>query len=418
MSETALLAETVGALADDLPDLIGDDWPTFSSQLWTLLDRLEDPAADTVAAAKALMALFRKYPGAYEALVAARARTVAIRGKSKTLTPAPVLTRYVEVEILYATDRARGSGATVAEFYSGERGSPALEFGRATVSIPHDHRYAVLESPKLWKLQFRANPVKHVMLLKIEPLAAAAVAAYSKTRLGNLSCNEVLVFVHGYNVSFEDATRRMAQLTYDLDFQGLPVLYSWPTEGSGAKYKIDEGNVRWTEPHFMAFLKTVLTEFGADTVHVIAHSMGSRVLAETIGSIEPASLPASASKLREIIFAAPDFDAQTFGELAETFADRKERFTVYAASSDLPLRLSGFIHKYGRAGRSPVVVKTMDIIDASNVNTKFLGHSYFGDERTLIGDLHSLIRNNLPPEMRAGLERVPYKTHHYWRFRQ
>jgi esterase/lipase superfamily enzyme len=418
MSEVALFVEAVGALADDLPRLIGADWPEFKAQLWTLLDRLEDTTADTAAAAKALIALFRKYPGAYKALVAARAATIVTRGKSRAVVaPARAsLTRYVEVEILYATDRARGSSATPAEFYTGDRGSKMLEFGRATVSIPHDHRIAVLESPSLWKLQFRADPEKHVMLLKVEPLAAGELVPHAKTRLGLLPCKEVLVFIHGYNVSFEDATRRVAQVTYDLQFQGLPVLYSWPSEGSGAKYTIDEGNVRWTQPHFKAFLERVLTEFGADTVHVIAHSMGSRVLADTIGSVDPTSLPAGASKLREIVFAAPDFDAQTFAELAETFAGRKERFTLYAASSDLPLGLSKFIHKYGRAGQSPVVVETVDTIDASNVNTSLLGHSYFGDERTLIGDLANLIRNNLPPEKRPGLERVLCETHHYWRF--
>ena len=112
MSEAALLVETVGTLADDLPKLTGDGWPEFSAQLWTLLDRLEDPAADAVAAAKALIALFRKYPDAYKALVAARAATVAIRGKSKTTAPAPPVTRYVELELVYATDRERGTGAT------------------------------------------------------------------------------------------------------------------------------------------------------------------------------------------------------------------------------------------------------------------------------------------------------------------
>ena len=256
-----------------------------------------------------------------------------------------------------------------------------------------------------------------MVLLKVEPLASGDVAQYAKTRLGQLPINEILIFVHGYNVSFEDAARRTAQVTYDLQFQGLPVLYSWPSEGAGAKYTIDEGNARWTQPHFKAFLERVLLECGADTVHVIAHSMGSRVLAETIGSVNPGLLPAGASKLREIVFAAPDFDAQTFAELAETFAGRGERFTLYAASSDLPLGLSKLIHKYGRAGQSPVVVDTVDTIDASNVNTSFIGHRYFGDERTLIGDLIDLIRNNLPPDKRPGLKRGAGETLRHWRFR-
>lgn len=417
MSQESLVLEAVSALLDELPRLIGAGWPKFKLQLWTLLDRLEGTNADGAEAIKDLIRLFRRYPKAYKGLVAARAARIAMRGKSKSAAEKSrvSLARHVKVDILYATDRARGRESP-RDFYSGDRGSKSLEYGRATVSIPHDHRIAVLESPSLWKLEFRADPDMHVTLLEVEPMEEGKFIPYTKQRLTQQPCNEVLAFVHGYNVTFEDACRRMAQITYDLQFQGLPVLYSWPSEGSGGSYTIDEGNVRWTQPHFKTFLTRLLTELTADAVHVIAHSMGSRVLAETIGSVETASLPPGAATLREIVFAAPDFDAETFAELAETFAGRKERFTLYSAASDLPLGLSKLIHKYGRAGRSPVVVATVDTIDASNVNTSLLGHSYFGDERTLIGDLANLIRNNLPPEKRPGLERVTHKTHHYWRF--
>ncbi len=53
------------------------------------------------------------------------------------------------------------------------------------------------------------------------------------------SCRDVLVFVPGYNVSFVNAVRRTAQLAYDLDFGGVPVLYSWPSAGSAAAYVAD-----------------------------------------------------------------------------------------------------------------------------------------------------------------------------------
>jgi esterase/lipase superfamily enzyme len=36
---------------------------------------------------------------------------------------------------------------------------------------------------------------------------------------------EALVFVHGYNVNFNDAVRRAAQIAYDLEFAGIPMVY-------------------------------------------------------------------------------------------------------------------------------------------------------------------------------------------------
>ena len=41
-----------------------------------------------------------------------------------------------------------------------------------------------------------------------------------------------VVFVHGFNVNFEDAVYRTAQITYDLQFDGAPFLFSWPTSGN------------------------------------------------------------------------------------------------------------------------------------------------------------------------------------------
>ena len=40
-----------------------------------------------------------------------------------------------------------------------------------------------------------------------------------------------LIFVHGYNTSFEDALYRNAQIVWDLRYEGLSVLYSWASWG-------------------------------------------------------------------------------------------------------------------------------------------------------------------------------------------
>ncbi len=36
------------------------------------------------------------------------------------------------------------------------------------------------------------------------------------------------VFVHGHNVSFDNALLRAGQLAFDLKFKGPAVVYSWP----------------------------------------------------------------------------------------------------------------------------------------------------------------------------------------------
>ena len=41
--------------------------------------------------------------------------------------------------------------------------------------------------------------------------------------LAKVPVKQAFVFVHGYNVLFEDAVYRTAQLAYDLGFEGAPI---------------------------------------------------------------------------------------------------------------------------------------------------------------------------------------------------
>jgi esterase/lipase superfamily enzyme len=41
--------------------------------------------------------------------------------------------------------------------------------------------------------------------------------------------------VHGYNVSFDDAALRTAQLAYDLTFDCPAAFFSWPSKGTEAE---------------------------------------------------------------------------------------------------------------------------------------------------------------------------------------
>ena len=65
---------------------------------------------------------------------------------------------------------------------------------------------------------------------------------------------EVLVFIHGFNVGFEDAARRTARIAFDLRFEGAPIFYSWPSQTGLLSYTVDETNVAWTVPHLKEFL--------------------------------------------------------------------------------------------------------------------------------------------------------------------
>lgn len=57
----------------------------------------------------------------------------------------------------------------------------------------------------------------------------------------------------------------------------------------------------------------------------------------------------------------------------------------------------------------------VDTIDATDVDTTFLGHSYIATVRALIADLKSLLESGRAPGGRTGLEEVSEPAGRYWR---
>jgi esterase/lipase superfamily enzyme len=208
-------------------------------------------------------------------------------------------------------------------------------------------------------------------------------------------------------------------MAYDLHFEGLAALYSWPSEGSVPRYTVDEANVSWSRPRFAKFIAMLRERVGADTVHVVAHSMGNRLVVETLAAMSQGAATGIAG-LNQVVFAAPDVDAGTFKDLAEGFRPKANRFTLYASSEDLALKASKAIHKYPRAGESGldlVVTESVDTVDVTAVDTSLLGHSYYAENRSVLSDLFYVIRNGTPPDERFGLVAKDRYGSRYWTFR-
>jgi esterase/lipase superfamily enzyme len=278
-----------------------------------------------------------------------------------------------------------------------------------------------LESPALWRLEFRKDPKRHVVLLRVEPLVKDAFVARVGDAVEASPQHDALLFIHGYNVSFEDAARRTAQISYDLGFSGVPLLYSWPSEGTVLRYTVDENNVRWTLPHFTDFLTLTLTACRARVVHVIAHSMGNRCLTEMLRTFDAGALGPGAAALGQIVFAAPDIDAETFVDLARQFRRQAARFTLYASSVDRALLASKQVNGYPRAGDAGpglVIADGVDTIDATLVDTNLMGHSYIGENDSILGDVFDLLKDGRAPEERFRLAPRQRAGRRYWYFKR
>ena len=289
-------------------------------------------------------------------------------------------------------------------------------YGLCQVAVPKAHRIGTLGSP-LWKRLITLTDDR----LKITTLTTLEHNQYwydVSAALQTLPLDErdAVVFLHGYNTSFEQAALRAAQLGFDLGIRGVMAFFSWPSQGSLTGYIADEATIEASEEFIAAFLTGMATQSGAARVHIIAHSMGNRALLRAIDRIAAKAASRTAGPFDQIVVAAADVDRDTFMRLSVAYRAVARRTTMYVCSRDKAIEASHWLHQYPRAGLAPpvLVVPGIDTINVSNVDLTVLGHGYVAEARELLTDIHILIRHGSPPEKRFGLRREAVPEGEYW----
>jgi len=325
---------------------------------------------------------------------------------------------YAVVKVFYATDRQPTGSNLPGKFYGGDRQlDETLHLGTVDVSIPRDHQPGHIERPVWWKLEFRQDPEKHVVLLNVVPQSEQDFYRELSNKVGTSPNKEAFVFIHGFDNSFEQAAWRTAQLSYDLQFRGATIMYSWPSKGGMDDYLADEATIEWAAPHLEKFLETVAAESHATTVHLIAHSMGNRALTRALAAIatKHAGVP---PMFKQVFLAAPDIDVGVFKQLAVVFPSAATRVTLYASSKDKAIITSERIHQFDRVGDSNHIcaVPGVDTIDASAVDTGLIGHAYFGDKTSILSDMVNAMQTDSPASGRAGMHAMLLQQMTYWEY--
>src|SRR5665647_1649046 len=334
------------------------------------------------------------------------------------------------VPVYFGTDRQEQPNAKRLE-YNAERGR-RLELGRAMVTVPKIHQVPQIELPWALRIPYfdvtiyeqAEDPAKHFTMQEIKKLPEAEFLRLARERIAASSRykDHALVFVHGYNTSFDHAIYRTAQIAYDLKFDGATFLYSWPSGGAVASYTYDRESAQASEPYLRQFLDLVVKQSGAKSVSIIAHSMGNQPLLDVLKDMRltgPQDVVIS-----EVILAAPDVDADNFSNLAQRIEGMAKGVTLYAASNDRALIVSRNFWRNPRAGdvtaAGPLIVSGIETIDVTAASTDAfaLNHSGYAENNDLLQDIGKLILSGLrPPDQRLpALKRVSTPKGDYWRY--
>jgi esterase/lipase superfamily enzyme len=321
--------------------------------------------------------------------------------------------------IFLATTRRSLSTARAGDRF-GADDADSLQFAVLGVSVPPYSARGTGELPRQGSLRSAfgsaPDPQHEFFVATVAPLDSARMAQAVSADLGRTRSRDVLVFVHGFNTSFEDAALRAAQVAADINFDGAVVVFSWPSAASVSSYVRDQQAARNAGFHLLRLLHDVLPGTLPDRVHVLGHSMGSEAIAKAIALLDQSdSLP----RLAQVVLAAPDLDRRTFGrEILPRLQSRATRVTLYASNDDDALRASRALNgvwRLGLGGDSLVVIRGMDTIDASRVRADALGHTLFGNQAVL-ADLAVLLAEGKSPAERRLLERKRGDLV-FWRFR-
>ncbi len=334
------------------------------------------------------------------------------------------------VEVFFATDRAE-TGATQPHLHFGVERSPALTYGVADVTVPMPHcRGRWFDGAVDWG----RNPANSVVLQSAQVLdadrkrvAPADFLAALHERVALSADGEVLIYVHGYAATFEDATRDAAQIAHDTDFDGAVIAYSWPTQGLLLSYLVDATNADWTVPYFVDLLEMLIADEKVQRIHILGHSMGCRIVARGIrdlmagrGSVE--GHVAADPPLGQIILAAADIDGEIFErDYMPHLVHAGERTTIYISEADWALGGSQRLHKYARLGQGVfpeldlAVAQRLEVIDVTPFDKGLVGHFYYARSPRVLADIALVLAGDLSDAEQTDEQRRRLKRNFFYR---
>ena len=312
--------------------------------------------------------------------------------------------------VFFATNRSRMvvEDPQVVRF-GGQRGTPS--FGTCEIEInPIPLLDDVASKMPFWVPSERSEiriEVQEDLALFWQQLSTAAEST---------SKQQIVVYVHGYSYDFERGCERAAEIQRSLAGAARVLMFTWPSNGEATDYVPDVADLEWSVPFLTRVLEELTSRIGSRNVHVLAHSLGSRGVLAALERLQNdgQELPV----IGRLVLLAPDFDSQTFVELLPRLAPTAESVTLYASSTDTPLKVSHRLNgspRLGEAGEFLTVVPGMETIDVSPAGRyQILGHEYFFFHPRVAADLALLLSTGEGAAERPGLRSKTIGGLTYW----
>ena len=242
-------------------------------------------------------------------------------------------------------------------------------------------------------------------------------------QLAKSNNKELVLYVHGYRVTFDEVSVQMGSFAHFLG-HGAVVTFQWPTGLNFWNYITDCPRAERYIPDIERLIALVARS-SAESINLMAYSCGSPLLAAALARLRarhPAEGRAELAKryrIGNILFAASDVDLKTFAhEYVPPSLDLARQLIVYASRNDRALGFSSLIAGASRLGKPDIADLTpqelerlaadprLQVVDVSEVRGAhemggMRGHGYWYANDWISTDITLSLRHSIPPEQRC-----------------
>ena len=323
------------------------------------------------------------------------------------------------IEVFVATNRKHsGKEADIGPCTDrtfGTEADPAVSLLKCKLNLPRLRAVGSIEATQ----DPRGDTHRYLRILDGEAYAEKT-AWLDHLRDGNPA--GMLVFIHGFNVKFEEALLRAGQIAYDLKFQGKVVLLTWPagpadgffeTTRLSRTYQSNADAARASVEPFTALLQE-LSGLGIPT-YITIHSMGHQVALRALSSFPEADRTAW---IQELFLNAPDFPVDEFRKSTlGVLRKLAKRITLYCSYQDNAMVASELVNKNRRLGACErfdgVDVVNVSEVDAPALGIGGLGHGYYAG-RAVLTDIHQALEGTEARDRLFIREGEPNSPEHFF----
>ena len=152
--------------------------------------------------------------------------------------------------LLIATTRKPVNGARAKPWFGSERAA-RMSIARAKLAAPDEGRFSLAS---IGMDDWRIDAIE--MAPKIGDLLGPAAGM-----------RDVLLYVHGFNQTFETAALDAARLSNGIRFRGETMVFSWPSKAQLFDYGYDRESAMWSRDALEQVLSGLITSPAVGRVH-------------------------------------------------------------------------------------------------------------------------------------------------------